>query len=271
MKVCYVKRPVLMVPNMGLLAVSSKRSYWMNGEKLQIYLLTDARFKETEIGDVYTHWLKDTSLSFEFVGDKEKSDIRINYNEGHGSWSYVGTDALLISNKNSPTMNIGWPGKEVIYHEVGHSLGLLHEHQNPLVDINWDKDAVIEELTGPPNNWTVEMIYDNIFDAINPDSVNYTSFDPKSVMLYFFPDHWTIDGEGTEENPVPSEQDLLHIRTLYPKPKPVIEIDPRKLASEFPNLNRLLRKQLIYMANAFGERDFSKSYKAELIRYIENL
>lgn len=267
-KICHIKRPILNVPNHGLLAVSSKRSYWMNGEKLQIYLLKDARSKEKDIGDVYTHWLNNTSLSFEFTGDKKISDIRIDYNPKEGSWSYVGTDATLVD-YNTVTLNIGWSGKDVIYHEVGHSLGLLHEHQNPLVDINWNKDAVIKELSGPPNNWSVSIIYNNVLSAINPDSVNYTSFDPESVMLYFFPDRWTLDGKGTKENPVPSNQDLLHIRTLYPQP--TIVMDCTDIVSQIPNLDRLLKKQLVYLASAFENRDYSKVSKKELASFIKSL
>jgi len=269
-KICCLKRPQVIIPNNGLLAVSNKMSYWKNSEVLDIYLFPDCRHKQEEIELVYTNWLKNTSLKFNFVTSLNKSDIRIDYKPGHGSWSYVGTDALMIK-KNEPTMNIGWDGLDVIYHEVGHSLGLLHEHQNPAVTIKWDKSKVIKELSGPPNRWNLSTINNNVLNAVNPSTVNYTSFDPHSVMLYFFPDHWTLDGKGTKENPRPSEQDLKHIQELYPAPANQLN-NLFEFIMQFPDLIKLNREQLIYMSDALGgpESHINMS-KRDLIDYIKGI
>lgn len=66
------------------------------------------------------------------------------------SWSALGTDALKKVWFPSETMNFGWlqddtPDDEysrVVTHEFGHELGCIHEHQNPAVEIPWNKDAV---------------------------------------------------------------------------------------------------------------------------------
>jgi hypothetical protein len=42
-------------------------------------------------------------------------------------------------------------------HEFGHALGLIHEHQNPNRAIQWNRDAVINDLQGPPNNWDLKQ------------------------------------------------------------------------------------------------------------------
>ncbi len=51
----------------------------------------------------------------------------------------------------------------MVLHEFGHTLGLIHEHQNPNRPINWNRAAVIADLSGPPNNWDEETIENNIF------------------------------------------------------------------------------------------------------------
>jgi hypothetical protein len=38
---------------------------------------------------------------------------------------------------------------------------LQHEHQNPSGGIQWNREAVIADLSGPPNNWKIEMIENN--------------------------------------------------------------------------------------------------------------
>ena len=219
----------------------------MSGEKLQIYLYPSSVPHRTKIAQVYVHWLRDTSLSFEFVSDPRDSDIRILYKAG-GSWSYVGSDALVIS-KSKPTMQIGWTGKDVLYHEVGHSLGLLHEHQNPDGGIEWNSDVVYRELALPPNNWDRRTIEHNVLNAVNPTTVDNTAFDQNSVMMYFFPDSWVANGPGTHENGVPSVMDLEHIVSLYPKP---IDNEVKDFIRDFPKIRTLQATHLKYAAAALG-------------------
>jgi hypothetical protein len=37
-----------------------------------------------------------------------------------------------------------------------------HEHQNPDTPIDWNRVAVIADLSGPPNNWDEATIESNI-------------------------------------------------------------------------------------------------------------
>ena len=53
-------------------------------------------------------------------------------------------------------MNFGWdltqPGEiDTAIHEIGHTLGFPHEHQNPHAGIVWDEEAVYAALAQPPN------------------------------------------------------------------------------------------------------------------------
>ena len=51
------------------------------------------------------------------------------------------------------------------------------------------------------------------------DQINGTEFDPDSIMLYFFPAEWTLNGIATKANDVLSAQDKLFIAgaKMYPK------------------------------------------------------
>lgn len=41
----------------------------------------------------------------------------------------------------------------MVVDEFGHALGILHEHQNPNVNINWDEEAVYADMARSPNFW----------------------------------------------------------------------------------------------------------------------
>jgi len=73
-------------------------------------------------------------------------------------------------------MNFGWDlttpyGRDTALHEIGHTLGFPHEHQNPNAGIVWDEDAVLDYFRGPPNNWNDQQINWNILRKLLPGSV----------------------------------------------------------------------------------------------------
>ena len=69
-------------------------------------------------------------------------------------------------------MNFGWLDEAVVLHEFGHAIGLAHEHQNPDKGIKWNEDAVIRDLSGPPNNWDVATIRHNVLNKYAHDQIN---------------------------------------------------------------------------------------------------
>ena len=80
----------------------------------------------------------------------------------------------------------GGNAHETLLHEIGHALGLEHEHQNPFAGITGDSDAVRSYFQGPPNNWDAQAIDWNILRKISPGEVKGTNWDPNSVMEYAF-------------------------------------------------------------------------------------
>jgi hypothetical protein len=134
-------------------------------------------------------------LQFKEVSATSEAEIRIGFEQGDGAWSYVGTDILnarITGGQGERTMNFGWPLAQdprreyVAVHEIGHTLGFPHEHQNPMAGIVWDEEAVYAYFAGSPNFWTRETTFHNVISKIRPDSVQGSSWDPNSVMHYSF-------------------------------------------------------------------------------------
>jgi hypothetical protein len=123
-------------------------------------------------------------LTFEFV--TMGGDIRIGFNTEEGSYSLVGTDCIRTGAPRK-TMNFGWFDVSTIIHEFCHSLGMIHEHQNPRGEpIKWDVNAV-HKWAKNTQGWDDQTTDTNIINRYDIDQVNGSDFDPKSIMLYFFP------------------------------------------------------------------------------------
>ncbi|EFL36326.1 regulatory protein [Streptomyces viridochromogenes DSM 40736] len=80
-------------------------------------------------------------------------------------------------------------------HEIGHALGMLHEHQSPYAGIHFDDEAVYAELAGPPHHWSREKTHYNILRKLGPDEVNGSVWDPQSIMEYPFSSGLVLEPE----------------------------------------------------------------------------
>lgn len=220
---------------------------WVNGTVLHYYFFDKPTDGETvRLSDGSTKWVpwttteaekdvvrqafkswKDVGIGLEFeeVATRDEAEIRIGFMRGDGAWSYIGRTILDIG-RDDRTMNFGWdltrsPDEiDTAIHEIGHTLGFPHEHQNPNAGIVWNEEAVYAALAKPPNAWSREKTFYNIIRKIEPDTVQGSNWDPDSIMHYPFSAGLIDKPEQYRSGLTPagnlSDRDKVWVKTFYP-------------------------------------------------------
>lgn len=178
----------------AILAIGNK---WVNGTDLHYYFFDSGpnggdSSQQDVVRRAFDVW-KDVGIGLTFTEEPQRSEseLRIGFRRRNGSWSTVGTDALTVGQQER-TMNFGWNinvpgpnGLDTAVHEIGHALGLHHEHQNPNAGIVWDREAVYDYFARtqtPP--WSRAKTDFNILNKIDPLTVDGSNWDPDSIMHY---------------------------------------------------------------------------------------
>jgi hypothetical protein len=174
----------------------------------------------------------DTGLNLTFKQldwkDRAKCQVRIAFREfdedglEEGSYSYLGTVNLQIP-KNQHTMNLGWdlsgqPG--TAEHEIGHALGLDHEHQHPKCLLVWDEEKVIEYFM-KGQGWTREDVINQVIRRISAPYTG-TPWDSHSIMHYSFDKKLIKAPPEYAKNGIPyndkiTSHDVECILKMYPR------------------------------------------------------
>lgn len=222
---------------------------WVNGTTIRYYFFDkESDGREVSLSNGRTEWRTYTTnqvekdivrnafeiwknqgigLNFKEVNTRDEAEVRIAFMRGNGAWSYVGRDIIDYDiPRDQPTMNFGWdltrdPKEfDVAIHEVGHTLGFPHEHQNPISGIVWDEEAVYRAFKNPPNFWDRDRTYRNILHKIDSDAIQGSGWDPDSVMHYPFGPGLILEPEEYKNGVTPhgglSERDKVWVRKLYP-------------------------------------------------------
>lgn len=208
-------------------AISPIGKAWMNGSTLRVRFLGGTAAQQKKTREQAGWWTEHANLKFEF-NNAPDAEIRITYNADDGAWSYIGTDCRDIP-RNEATMNLGFLDGGTVAHEFGHAIGLAHEHQNPAGGIQWNEQVVIRELAKSPNFWDEQTARHNVLRKYSVNQINGTRFDPDSIMLYFFPASWTLNGVETKENDTLSSLDKEFVAgaKMYPGTRPTVADAPQ--------------------------------------------
>jgi serralysin len=204
-------------------AALQRDAKWAKGDTITVSFLDGDPSVHSKVIRFAREWTKLANLSFDFKNGTTRTDIRISF-KFPGSWSVVGTTCKTITDLSKPTMNFGTltPStpddavRRVVLHEFGHALGLIHEHQNPAGGIPWNRAQVLNDLSGPPNKWSEDVVNRNMFDVLAEGESNHTKLDPASIMMYPIPTKWTTNGWTVGLNSTLSPTDRSFIQDQYP-------------------------------------------------------
>jgi len=175
------------------------------------------------------------NIKFIFLpfGYEGNSDVRISFDPNEGCFSYIGINYRTIP-QDKCTMNFAWFDVGTVLHEFGHLLGLEHEHQSPFGNkINWNYPKLYK-WGRKVQGWDKDEVDVQIVSPLNGPDIYGTSFDPESIMLYYYPAKLTTDGKGTKQNIRLSPKDVLYISRLYPpRPSDIYPGSRKKTPQEF--------------------------------------
>ena len=198
-------------------------SYWQDRRVLRVRFLNGDPVVQKKIEIHAMKWCDHCGMLFDF-GNHADAEIRINIDASGRSDSYVGSGALTVP-KDKPTMNFGWLSpassdseySRVVLHEFGHALGFVHEHLHPDSGIPWDKDAVYAYYAKQNPPWDKSQVDENIFKAYDRTKVNFTQYDPMSIMHYAVPNSLTHGEFEIPWNTALSDLDRKFVAEVYPK------------------------------------------------------
>lgn len=236
----------------AMIIISQKK--WVNGTRLKYYFFNgttdgspaswkgDAAQKNS-VKQAFNLWKSlGIGLEFEETNDKNDAQVRIGFMRGDGAWSYVGRDVIDIAGSpDERSMNFGWDisnDLDTAAHEIGHTLGTPHEHQNPNAGIVWNEEAVYNALAQPPNSWSRDKTFHNIIRKLPVNEVEGSTHDPNSVMHYPF-------GPGLIISPAEFRNGINPAGGLSAKDKEFVKkFYPPIAASDYINL-KVSQSQLI--------------------------
>lgn len=150
-----------------------------------------------------------------------QAEIKVTFKRRYEHWSYIGKDSKSFSPSMSIGLRAGFFGdlKEewdrVGIHEILHSIGAVHEHQNPIGGIQWN-EPVVYDYYWRTQHWDRTQTYQNVIYKYSVNQIRGSAFDPKSIMLYPIDGSHTVNGFSVGWNNKLSDTDIDWLKKIYP-------------------------------------------------------
>jgi serralysin len=183
----------------GPIAVDTTFMWPQEGKTLRVRFLEGDPSLIRKVKEKFNMWLPyATRIKFEYVTDGY-AEVRIRFDHQDGrSWSGIGQEILDEDPergfpRDKQTMNLGWLDtntddaeiERVACHEMGHTLGFIHEQSQPLANIDWDEEAVYAYYA--EQGWSRDDTYNNVMKRYERQITQFTQYDPTSIMHYWIP------------------------------------------------------------------------------------
>lgn len=244
-------------------AIGASKYYWPKGQVITVNFFDSNRrlaffkskvtpFVRAQV-EKYAHvWEHYANIKFQFVDDKDDAMIRIKVSSdkkgiggqtiGYGDGGGLGKNLLTVPEREFNMELYGFDAttseeefSEIVIHEFGHALGLVHEHRH--WGANIDQDIYFKYLMRT-YGWSLKQakdqasIYDDAARAMY--GLETTAYDKYSIMHYDVPKECTKNKLPIRSSNKLSQRDKAFIATVYPFPasppgevdKPVPRTDP---------------------------------------------
>jgi len=124
--------------------VASITEKWPAGE-LKACFFEGAAEVRAQVAGLAADWTRGTSIGVDFgpapgyrdCEPRDRSQIRIAFQEGRGFWSYLGTQSRSVP-AGEPTLNLDGLSRSIpqamrhqVLHQFGHAFGLMHQEETP--------------------------------------------------------------------------------------------------------------------------------------------
>lgn len=223
-------------PEAGTRAVVDADQVWQPGQTLGVYFLNSNPTYEQKVRTYTKLWSDCANIKFDFDSPNRPADITVNFDVNgvaggfYGRFdSYVGKSSAAMRpsmnlifdpntvatyQNNGDTAGLESYYRRYVLHEFGHALGMMHEHQSPAINFQWNRETLYA-FYQRTYNWGRQNVDEQVLKPLTGNLSN-TEFDKASVMLYPIAPGLTTPEIVTDWNSELSPLDKFLMNLFYP-------------------------------------------------------